>query len=111
MSLLSVGEAAHYREKTGRLYLYCDSGRYGEADEKCLMPATEEVEFENEDGSWSTQWLCTSHAARFRKLVERDQRREAARLPRAPGGRLKRQGKAVTMWANLNKVREDFTEP
>jgi hypothetical protein len=111
MGLLSVGEAARYQAKTGRNYLYCADGYAGDT-ERCLMPAVVQVEYENQDdNSWSSVWLCAHHAARFRKAVERDERREAARLPRPPGGRLKRQGRAVTAWANLNNVEEVLTEP
>jgi hypothetical protein len=74
------------------------------------MPALVQVEYENEDRSWSSLWLCTMHAERFQKSVERDERRAGLRLPRPPGGQAKRSKGALERWANVNTIEEVLTD-
>lgn len=89
MELLTVGEAAHYRAKTGRLYMDCQSGG------SCLMAACESVEVPSDGGGYSTLWLCTTHAAWYRRQIELEERRARAQLGKAPGGRVRRQQVAL----------------
>lgn len=99
MELLGVVGAARYQARTGRLYVACD------APGGCLMAAVEDVYAgEVEDGVEGTLWLCTLHAAWWRRLVaetiHRDLR-QAAKAARVTltGGRVSRSQAAKDRWA------------